>query len=102
MTYLDQLDNVRKQNKGTATVSAVTVMAVPQDPETLLKEVYRFAHTRYKRLPSNSKTRAGWVRNLCGLLLADLGVGSAQSINPIAVPEEFKVQRGRPALKATA
>jgi hypothetical protein len=98
-TYIDQLENVRKQLKPTG---AMFTMPEPQDPQTLLKECYRFVSLRYKRLPSNSKTRASWVRNLVGLILSDLGVSGQQTFAPQAVPEDFKALRGRPTTVAAS
>lgn len=92
-TYLTQLEDVRKQLRPTG---AMFTMPEPQDPATLLKECYRFVSLRYKRLPSNHKTRASWLRSLVGMLLADLGVSGQQTFAPQAVPEDFVAQRGRP------
>lgn len=89
-TWLNQLEQVRKESKG------LFVVPVPQDPQTLLKECYRFVALRYKRLPNNSKSRANWVRSLVGMLLADLGVSGDQTFAPHAAPESFKIGRGRP------
>ena len=90
-TYLDQLDIVRKQDR-----PALFTMPEPQDPQTLLKECYRFVSLRYKRLPTSSKTRSAWVRQLVGMLLVDLGVSGQQTFAPQAIPDDFKKQRGRP------
>ena len=97
--YLDQLEEVRKQLKPTG---AMFTMPEPQDPNTLLKECYRFVSLRYKRLPSNSKTRAAWVRSLVGMLLSELGVSGQQTFAPQAVPEEFRALRGRPVATAAS
>jgi len=98
-TYLTQLENVRKELKPTG---AAFVMPEPQDPTTLLKECYRFVSLRYKRLPTNHKTRASWVRNLVGMILSELGVSGSQTYAPQAVPEEFKALRGRPSQQVAA
>jgi hypothetical protein len=94
-TYLTQLEQVRKETRSSG--ANLFTVPVPQDPQTLLKECYRFVSLRYKRLPNNSKTRAQWVRNLVGMILADLGVSGEQTFAPHAAPEDFKAQRGRPA-----
>lgn len=94
-TYLTQLEAVRKEERGGA---GPFVVPVPSDPQTLLKECYRFVSLRYKRLPNNSKSRANWVRSLVGMILADLGVSGEQSFTPHAAPEDFKAQRGRPGV----
>ncbi len=98
-TWLDQIEQVRKDVGKTET--GMFTVAVPQDPQTLLKECYRFVSLRYKRLPTGSKVRAQWVRSLVGMILADLGVSGEQTFAPHAAPEEFRAQRGRPQI-ATA
>jgi hypothetical protein len=95
-TWLNQIEQVRKETKG------LFVVPVPQDPQTLLKECYRFVAIRYKRLPNNSKSRANWVRSLVGMLLADLGVSGEQTFAPHAAPESFKIGRGRPSTQQVA
>lgn len=102
-TWLDQVEQVRKQARSEAAqgVSITTaVLAVPQNPDMLLKEAYRFVSARYKKLPIGSKTRAAWVRSLVGMILTDLGVSGQQTFTPIAPPEEFRAQRGRPRQEA--
>lgn len=97
-TWLDQVEQVRKKARSEGTTSIVTSItsAVPQNPDVLLKECYRFINVRYKKLPINHKSRAAWVRSLVGMLLADLGVSGQQSFAPMAIPEEFRAHRGRP------
>ena len=72
------------------------------DPEEMLKEAYRFVVTRYRRLPINGRVRAKWINDLAGLMLSELGVGNPQSIKPIAIPEDYRAQRGRPREAAAA
>jgi hypothetical protein len=97
-TWLNKLEEVRKETRSTG---AAFTMEVPQDPQTLLKECYRFVHLRYRRLPNNHKVRQSWVHKLTGMILADLGVSGPQTFTPMAVPEDFKAQRGRPTQVAT-
>ncbi len=100
-TWLNQVEQVRKQTRETegSTPYAVTVNT---DPQLLLKECYRFVSLRYKRLPSNTKTRAAWVRNLVGMLLSDMGIAGQQAFAPTVVPEDYKAQRGRPVMAQSA
>lgn len=95
-TWLNQIEQVRKETRAAAAGGGMFTVPVPQDPQTLLKECYRFVSLRYKRLPNNSKTRANWVRSLVGMILADLGVSGEQTFAPHAAPEDFRAQRGRP------
>lgn len=95
-TWLDQIEQVRKDTRASGETMNVLAVPVPQDPQTLLKECYRFISMRYKRLPNNSKTKANFVRSLIGMILAELGVSGQQTFAPVAIPEEFRVGRGRP------
>lgn len=80
--YLDTLKPVRVE--------------VAKSPDTILKECINFVGTRWAQLPNNHKTRTAFMRSLIGMLLAKFGVASAQSFEPMAIPETFKVVRGRP------
>lgn len=71
-------------------------------PTQLQKECYNYVHLRFQRLPNNSKTRTNWLHALAGMLLAELGVSGAQSIEPIAIPAGFRAVRGRPVTKGNA
>lgn len=66
------------------------------DPEHLLRVTYRYASLRFKKLPKNSKTRRAWVEGLIGMMLTDLGVGSALTFEPRAIPDDFRAVVGRP------
>lgn len=101
-TWLDQIEQVKKEAKSQAGTVSVFAQIVPSDPQSLLKECYRFVSIRYKRLPNNSRTRAAWVKALVGMVMTELGVAGEQTFAPQAVPEEFRVQRGRPKMAASA
>jgi hypothetical protein len=99
--YLDSLDMLRKTSRGTEPQTTGTfAVTIPQDPETLLKECYRFVSSRYKKLPTNHKTRSAWVDKLVGMVLNELGVSGTKSFHPIAIPEGYKAERGRPRAAA--
>ena len=95
--YLDSIETLRKKTKGTVSKpSIVDATVIPQDPDTLLKECYRFVSSRYKKLPSNHKTRTAFVTRLVGFMMNELGIGHAQNFQPMAIPEGFRAERGRP------
>ena len=71
----------------------------PQDPQTLLKECYKFCSLRFKRLPNNAKTKQNFLHSLFGMLATDAGV-SKIAVTPMAIPEEFRIGRGRPRAAA--
>lgn len=101
-TWLDSVEEVRvktRQEAADAVDSSSFTMPEPTDPQTAMKECYRFVVARYKKLPSGAKVRTNWVRGFVGMLLTELGVSAAQSFLPQAVPDDFRVQRGRPAQK---
>lgn len=97
--WLDSVEQVRKDVKQEAADAEGTdafVMPEPTDPATAMKECFRFVSNRYKQLPTTPKVRANWMRGLIGILLAEFGVSSMQQFQPQAVPEDFRVVRGRP------
>lgn len=99
-TWLTQVEQVRKDTKQHAAPVGF-VMPEPIDVQMALKESFRFISTRYRRLPSTSKIRSGFVRSLVGMILSELGVSGPQTFTPTAVPEDFRAQRGRPRELAT-
>lgn len=101
--WLDSLEGVRKtvrQETSDAVGTESFVMPEPNDPQTAMKECYRFVSGRFKHLPSAPKVRANWMRGLIGMLITELGVSGAQQFQPQAVPEDFRIQRGRPKTSA--
>jgi hypothetical protein len=100
-TWLDQVVAVQKAEVIDRSTPEL-VAPVPQDPDTLLKECYRFVSIRYKKLPIGSKVRSRWVHQLTGMLMTELGVSHPQPISPIAVPDDFRVGRGRPPAEREA
>lgn len=102
-TWLDQVEQVRKDSRQEASDAAGTdafVMPEPTDPQTSMKECFRFVSGRFKHLPTTPRVRANWVRGLIGMLMTELGVANAGAIQPQAIPEDFRVQRGRPRAAA--
>ena len=69
---------------------------VAKSPDLLLKECVNFVSTRWAQLPQNHKTRTAFMRSLIGMLLGRFGVANEQSFAPMAVPDNFRAQRGRP------
>ncbi len=102
VTYLNQLEDVRKQVKSQEGKDAQT-FGVPNvaDPQATLRECYKFTSLRIRKLPANSKVRVAFIQKLFGMLLRDLGVSGPQTFTPQAVPEEFQTHRGRPAVGPT-
>ena len=86
--YLDGL----KQNR---------VEVVP-GPDILLRECVNFVGTRWEKLPNDHKSRTAFMQSLVGMLLAKFGVASEQTFYPMAIPESFRAQRGRPRITAVA
>lgn len=86
--YLDGL----KQNR---------VEVVP-GPDLLLRECVNFVGTRWAKLPGDHTSRTAFMQSLVGMLMAKFGVASEQTFHPMAIPESFRAQRGRPRLVAAA
>lgn len=68
--------------------------------EDLQKEAFNFICNRFQKVEGDDRDRVGWLHSLVGMLLAVAGIGSPQSIAPVAVPEGFRIVRGRPRLMA--
>ena len=83
---------IKKQKK--TKTSRSFILSEPTDPQTLMKECYRFVAGRYQRLPTGTKVRPNWMRSFVEMLLAEHGIGTAQTFTPQAVPENFRL-RGR-------
>lgn len=98
VTWLNQVEQVRKDTTSQQPVTLEAAEVAPGDPATMLKECYRFVALRYRRLPQNHKARQKWVNSLVGMVLTELGVGNPVTVHPIAIPQEFRAQRGRPRI----
>lgn len=103
-TWLDQVVNVRKQERSTSAAAgnATSVgLGVPEDPATALKVCYRFVMVQFNKLPNNLKTRNKWKAQLLGILVSGLGI-SEEQVTSIPVPADFEAQRGRPRVAPVA
>lgn len=97
--YLDKLEGVKRGlPKPERPADPVQEVLGPTDPKDLMREVYRFADVRYRRLPVEMTHRAksAWVKTLCGMLLQRTGLSGEPAIAIIAPPPDFKAVRGRP------
>lgn len=89
--FLDRIEKVRAEAR------AEGPQLVTGDPELSKREVVRFFTLKYDRLPTNRKTRDKFAREVVALIMAKAGL-DAQTITPMAVPEDYIVHRGRPRL----
>lgn len=95
--WLDSVEQVRKKTKATpVTEFAPEIQSVPQDPQTLLKECYRFVENRFKKLPDNARERGRWIKELVGYEMTIAGIEKSTAFLPKNPPEDFKAERGRP------
>lgn len=104
-TWLDQIEKVRKDDRAAASegvaAGASFTMPEPLDVATAMKECFRFIENRYNRVPQRAKGK--FLQALQGMLVTLSGVGNPLTITPQAIPEDFRIHRGRPAAKvATA
>jgi hypothetical protein len=103
--YLDQLEQTRREKMDAEKKSAkkdgeVRILAAPATPknkEMWQMHVYRMFRSRFRRLPSSktSDARKDFVRTVIGMILTEAGV-SGGHYGAVAIPEEFKAERGRP------
>lgn len=96
-TWLDQIEQVRKQNRSDDRAGITLVVG---NPDALKREVVRFAANRFEKLPTNKKTREKWAREVLSLLMTKFGVSVPQTYSPMPVPSDYEVQRGRPKVNA--
>lgn len=99
VTYLAQLDNVRKETT-TATETGAGPVIQAIDPTVAAREVLSVFRNRFTRLPNNARTKANWVRTVLGMMLNVAGLATPQTVNPVAIPEDMQVRRGRPKVAA--
>jgi hypothetical protein len=103
--YLDQLEETRKMNNDAQKKfgnkdGEVRVLAAPatsKNKEMWTMHVYRMFRSRFRRLPSSktSDARKEFVKTVIGMILTEAGV-SGGNFGAIAIPEEFRAERGRP------
>lgn len=76
-------------------------MTAASDPEVMKKECINVIRSRYDRLPSDwtGRKRSDWIRSVCGMAMALIGVSGEQRIAPEAIPIDWI--RGRMAKKAS-
>jgi hypothetical protein len=51
---------------------------------------------------TDQKSKRAFIRTLIGMELAKFGISSDTSFSPIAIPDEFRVLRGRPKIEKAA
>lgn len=72
------------------------IVPQPRDPETLRKECVNFVQSRFQALPKAGRVRPAWMRQFLGMCLTISGETQAVTIAPVAIPEGYRVTRGRP------
>lgn len=92
-TYLDSVEKGRQKERHRR---ARTITEVEHDPGTMMKEAYRYVNIRVQKIPNRGRARRSWLESLAGMLLTQVGIQSAVSIAPEAVPEDFEAIVGRP------
>lgn len=95
-TWLTQVEQVAKETRQSNADAVGATLPEPTDPQTAMKEAFRFVSNRFNQLPANNRTRSNWIKSLVGMLLTQLGVSAPQQFVPQAVPEDFAIGRGRP------
>ena len=79
--YLDRLETMKPK-----------IVSVRFTPDTLMKRALHVVETYWDKVPKQERRQ--WVRSLIGMEMSKFGVSA--DIEPIAVPENFEVKRGRP------
>jgi hypothetical protein len=103
-TWLDQIEQVRKDVRTEAADAANgnggNVTLQPMDVNDAQKECFRLIENRFNRVPQRQRQK--FLQGLQGMLLTLSGVSNPLSISPQAIPDDFRVHRGRPATKVAA
>lgn len=94
VTYLDQLENVRKHTREAPIQSAPVVTG---DPRLAQKIVYKTFSHWLKLLPADrsGKAKMNFIKAVVGMFLAEAGISNPQTFSPQAIPEDFRIPRGR-------
>lgn len=75
------------------------IALVESSPEDELRRTYNAVRLAYQKI--GNRARLGFLRSLIGMLMT-LGGLEAQTFEPMPVPEDFVIPRGRPSLKKAA
>jgi hypothetical protein len=78
------------------------VVVIEYDPNDVLKDVLHDSELGYGRLPQDKRTRNNFIHNYIGMLMTLFGIGHEQSFKPVAIPDHFRVVKGRPRLSKAA
>lgn len=102
--YLDELEKTRRQYVQHRTQlrlqgKVLTEEEVERDPRVMLQQAFRVAKNAIGHLPK--RKRRPFLDSLTGMLMTQIGIGSATSFSPEAIPDSFRQGRGRPQLMPT-
>lgn len=109
--YLDQISQWRKEKvavektiaKKDGEVRIIAAPATSKNKEMWTMHVYRMFRSRFRRLPSSktSDARKEFVKLVIGMILTEAGISSGH-FGAIAIPDEFRAERGRPRMSEAA
>lgn len=97
--YLDALEERRKAKAKIVEGEAVENVEMSD----AVKIAFKTVSNLMKRLPEpKGKNKMKFLQAVVGMCLTEIGVASQQTFEPQAVPDEFRIGRGRPRLVAQA
>lgn len=103
-TWLEQVEKVRKdiltETADAAGTTGQNFSPQPMDVTAAMKECFRLIENRFNRVAPRAKQK--FLQGLQGMLVTLAGVSNPLQINPQAIPEDFRVHRGRPSAKTAA
>lgn len=76
--------------------------SIERSTDDIVKEWLHAVVLGWPKLPPNPRTRANVIRNYIGMLMTQFGIGNEQTFAPVAIPDNFRVIRGRPRLDRDA
>lgn len=97
--YVDQLEQTYKERRkalasGEIEPEESEAEAVKRDPQFLLRQNFRGIKNALLHVPKARRRR--WFESLVGMGMTQMGISSAVSFEPEAIPEDFRQGPGRP------
>lgn len=85
--YLDRVTTLRPKS-----------ISIERTTDDIVKNWLHCVELGWDKLPQNSRSRANALRNYIGMLMTRFGISNPTTFEPIAIPEEYRVYRGRPRM----
>lgn len=85
--YLDRVTTIRPRS-----------VSIERSTDDIVKGWLHCVELGWEKLPQHSRSRANALRSYIGMLMTRFGISNPTTFDPIAIPEEYRVYRGRPRI----